>query len=284
MDRLETASLASWSPLGPNAFQCGNTAWMRSRESSSATTRSSEMRTRRLAEGLTEAPLRALLSVVANLHLPVTQIPEVRVSHPCTQHSNVNPQMQWLHPSPERRLVPAGADDLSPCAFPNNRKYLPEVAPHDDDFAIPWEIITHDIPGTALDGFMTMPVGHGWLMANTTPVLRRSWARELYLLTKQEALALMMWIMNKVGRLGAGKEGGRDTAGGNGKGDSPAGTKQRQGRRCKGRSCMQPLVRRRRRSPVSPDPPAKRVVAHRTSRGGRRRYSWYRRRQRFAQL
>ena len=184
MDRLETASLASWSPLGPNAFQCGNTAWMRSRESSSATTRSSEMRTRRLAEGLTEAPLRALLSVVANLHLPVTQIPEVRVSHPSTQHSHLNPQMQWLHLSPERRLVHAGADDLRPCAVPNNRKDLSEVAPHDDDFPTPREIITHDIPGTALDGFMTMPVGHRCLMANMASVLRRSWARELCFLTK----------------------------------------------------------------------------------------------------
>ena len=50
---------------------------------------------------------------------------------------------------------------------------------------------------------------------------------------------MMMEIMNRVGRLGAGKEGGRDTAGGNSKSDSPAGTNS--GKDGAGRSCMYPL-------------------------------------------
>ena len=115
-------------------------------------------------EGVDGIPSSVLLSAVANSHLPRTELLGAGVTYSCTQHSHVGRQLQQSHLSPDWRLVKAGADDLSSCAFPNNWKDLPEVTPHDDDLPTPWEVVAHDIPEAALDGFMTEPVGHGRLV------------------------------------------------------------------------------------------------------------------------
>ena len=84
-------------------------------------------------EGVGGIPSSVLLSAVANSYLSRTELLEAGVINSCTQHSHVSRQLQQSRPSPEWRLVKAGADDLSPCAFSNNWKDLPEVTLHDDD-------------------------------------------------------------------------------------------------------------------------------------------------------
>ena len=98
------------------------------------------------------------------------------------------------------------------------------VAPHGDNFPTPREVVAHDI-SEALDGFMTVPVGHGRLAPKYGIGHTQQLGSRALLLHEAGGVGPDVYGDHEqgVGGASAGKEGGGDTAGGNSKSNSPPG-------------------------------------------------------------